>query len=257
VAIKAGDVFHSWTVLEDYSIDNKRILCRCECGTERPILAYRLGKDDSRSCGCGRNGVPRPPAEPYMHPGEIYGLLTALEGAIYASDTIRFQCECGEEADKEAGMVKRGQTRSCRCLRLKHFQTHGLSTHPLYHIWKGILRRCENPNDPGYTNYGADGITVCEGWHGLPDGFLNFAADMGERPRGHTVDRLDNDGGYWCGHCAECKRNAWPANAAWRTPKEQNANRRTIRELIRERDALAERVAELEVLLAHCTCRRP
>jgi hypothetical protein len=254
LGINPGDTFGRWTVLESYSTSHQRLLCQCRCGTERRVLAYILTIGQSQSCGCVKGGSRRPPAEPFMRAGDVHELLTALEGATYGSDAIRFQCKCGAETIKNAGMVRRGQTRSCGCLRVATFQTHGLSRHPLYHIWKGILRRCENPQDPGYEHYGADGITVCEGWHGLPDGFLSFAADLGERPARHTVDRLNNDGGYWCGHCAECIAKHRPANAAWRTPKQQNANRRSVRPLVRERDALTARVDVLEALLAKCTC---
>lgn len=244
LVINPGDTFGRWIVLESYSTTNQRILCRCQCGTEKQVWAYRLTIGESKSCGaCGRTPSRRPRTEPYMRAGEVHGFLVALEDAMYTSDAIRFRCECGTETVKNAGMVKRGQTRSCGCLRAETFRTHGLSRHPLYHIWKGILRRCENPKDPAYEGYGASGITVCEGWHGLPDGFLSFADDLGERPAGHTVDRLDNEGGYWCGHCPECTAKGRPANAAWRTPKQQNANRRTVR-------PLAARIAELEALLA-------
>ena len=66
---------------------------------------------------------------------------------------------------------------------------------------------------------------------------------------GLSLDREDNDGGYWCGRCTECVASGRPANVAWKTPKQQNANRRTIRQLSRERDALATRVAELEAVV--------
>lgn len=253
LVINPGDRFGRWTVLENYSFTNQRILCRCECGTERRVWAYILTVGESKSCGCGRR-KPHPPAEPYMLAGEVHGNLTALEKATYGSEAIRFQCKCGTEAVKNAGMVKRGQTRSCGCLVTEQWKTHGFSRHPLYSLWKGIVRRCENPKDPAYKDYGANGRTICEGWKGMPEGFLTFVADMGERPPGMTTDRLDNKGGYWCGHCAECIRLGHPLNAAWRTPKQQNANRRTVGGLARENKALAARVAELEALLADCTC---
>jgi hypothetical protein len=151
---------------------------------------------------------------------------------------------------KNAGMVKRGQTRSCGHLVVENWTTHGLSKHPLYHIWKGMLRRCENPKDPAYEDYREHNITVCEGWHGAPDGLLSFAAHMGERPPGHnTVDRPNNDGGYWCGHCAECTANGWTANAAWKTPKEQNANRRSVHTMAPRLNAALAEIERLKRLL--------
>jgi len=70
--------------------------------------------------------------------------------------------------------------------------------------------RCTNPNDVGYCWYGARGITVCERWRH----FANFLADMGERPPGKTLDRINHDGNYE------------PGNCKWSTPLEQTRNRR-------------------------------
>ena len=111
----------------------------------------------------------------------------------------RFICECGNETVAVISRVKSGLTKSCGCLsrevsvrlRTKHGQ-HGSET---YGTWCAMLSRCENPSNVNYKNYGGRGITVCDRWHE----FSEFFADMGERPRGMTIDRIDNNLGYFPG----------------------------------------------------------
>lgn len=76
-----------------------------------------------------------------------------------------------------------------------------------------MMERCTNPNDKRYADYGGRGITVCDRWQDP----ANFYADMGERPTGTSIDRIDNNLGYE------------PGNCRWATPKTQNNNRRSTR----------------------------
>lgn len=69
-----------------------------------------------------------------------------------------------------------------------------------YHSWVNMIQRCTNPNVYDYPNYGGRGITVCPEWRGR-EGFYRFREDMGDRPEGTTLDRIDNDGDYYRYNC--------------------------------------------------------
>ena len=79
-------------------------------------------------------------------------------------------------------------------------RVHGeaVVTTPTYRVWKNMKARCLNPNSPDYAQWGGRGIRVCDRWL---NSYPNFLADMGPRPSGLLLDRIDNEGNYEPGNC--------------------------------------------------------
>ena len=120
------------------------------------------------------------------------------------------KCDCGNTTTTMGASIISGNTKSCGCLK---FASDGdpISKQPEYKVWQGMKGRCNNPNHTDYKNYGARGITVCEQW---ANSYAQFIKDMGRRPKGLTIERVDNDIGY-------C-----PENCIWDTRSNQLRNRR-------------------------------
>lgn len=134
------------------------------------------------------------------------------------------RCVCGNEKITLLTHVKNGYVKSCGCLKKevssilgKANTTHGHSS-PVtrshtYRSWETMKSRCFNASDPSFKDYGARGIAVCYEWLN----FERFLIDMGERPRGTTLDRIDVNGDY--------KKD----NCKWETAKKQQRNKRNNR----------------------------
>lgn len=152
--------------------------------------------------------------------GQRYGRLVALSRVQSTTRKTKwlFACDCGNEVVRELEPVRRGDTRSCGCLRQQVTRdrsiTHG---HKVGRVETRTMKsyshakaRCLNPNDEKYPVYGGRGIIMCKRW---VDSFADFLADMGECPPGLTLDRIDVNGNYE------------PRNCRWATAAVQARNR--------------------------------
>jgi hypothetical protein len=144
--------------------------------------------------------------------GMVFGRLTVTE---YAGDRRwRCICSCGGTVEVVRQSLVNGRTSSCGCYRREHTirksTTHGMTGTPVHWTWKSMMQRCYNKNNPSYPDYGGRGIVVCDEWHD----FNKFYADMGPRPEGMTLDRVDVNGIYE------------PGNCRWASHKIQSRNKR-------------------------------
>lgn len=159
----------------------------------------------------------------YDMAGKKFGRLTVIE-PLGDPDKIhtkwRCICECGNTVTPRCDGLRAGNSKSCGCMQKeaaaasgRASRTHGKSHSPEYNSWHSMKSRCYNPNETGYHHYGGRGITVCDRWLNSLDDFI---ADMGPRPKGTTVGRINNDGNYE------------PSNCRWETWPEQARNKRNI-----------------------------
>ena len=160
-----------------------------------------------------------------INTGEKFNRLTFIkEVEPYISNNKptrvgQFRCDCGTIKNIIIRDVRLGIVKSCTCLHrenstkrkplLKHNHTSKRKPTITYNSWNSMKQRCSNPNGNRWELYGGRGITVCDRWR---NSFENFLEDMGERPFGTSIDRINVNGNYE------------PSNCRWATPSEQRYN---------------------------------
>jgi hypothetical protein len=155
--------------------------------------------------------------------GRRFGRLTVIQFSHVANRHLTHWiclCDCGAERIVRGTALTSGNTTGCAACQavrakgnrhaVKHQHTKTRYASPTYQSWKAMMARCYNSHNASWKYYGGRGIVVCDRWHD----FRNFLADMGERPTGTTLDRINLHGHYE------------PTNCRWATPQEQRANQR-------------------------------
>ena len=162
--------------------------------------------------------------------GDRFGrlIVTAVGLRKHGHRACAVRCDCGVDSVTRLQALRAGRAKSCGCVNPQRgkARTHGFGKHPSYVRWYHMMLRCYSPRNKGFDRYGGRGIAVCARWQQV----AHFTADVGAPPSpGHTIDRINNDGGYWCGRpeCPECAAAGRPCNVRWATRSEQERNKRS------------------------------
>lgn len=152
--------------------------------------------------------------------GERFGRLVGVADArLSGRAALVCRCDCGTERTFRTSHLRSGLTRSCGCLKRETSEVNGRRNKrhgaasartPTYSSWKAMRTRCLDENADAFARYGGQGIRICDRW----SLFENFLADMGERPGGTSLDRINGNGHYE------------PSNCRWATNRTQTRNRK-------------------------------
>lgn len=227
-----GQTFGRLTVLERAGTTHyKKVtwLCICDCGLKVNVVAGSLLSGYTRSCGCLQRDTFEVNRKPFIkgqishnrknYTGETFGRLTVVKRVRtnqHNHSVWLCLCSCGKEVEVTINSLTSGNTSSCGCLKkelcTEAFTTHGLTRSRTYHIYRNMQSRCYNHEDKAFKHYGGRGIKICERWL---VSFENFLEDMGECPKGLSIDRIDNNSHYE------------PVNCRWADNETQANNKRT------------------------------
>ena len=211
----AGEKFGRLTAIEAATGGSNgecvRWRCECECGNSILVRSGHLKSGSTNSCGCSRS-------KDIL--GKRFGKIQVIERIIkndnYDPEGVQWKCrcDCGREFVRNTKALLSDGRRSCiKCSGVEH----GMSKHYAFKAAENAISRCHNLNDKQYKNYGARGISVHEPWRTRASVFAEWLLEnLGERPSGYSLDRIDVNQGYE------------PGNLRWADRKVQGKNKRKI-----------------------------
>jgi hypothetical protein len=198
--LEKGETFGELVIVKQAnkpSNSGKIYECLCSCGEVSEVTATLLISGQTKSCGC--RGKTR------LQIGEKFGMLyvEAFSKTVSSSVIWLCKCDCGGYIEKSTKFLRGSKNLNCGCHpKAKKSgdsaKTHGMSGTATYRTWYNMMNRCYKENNTDYHHYGGRGITVCDRWL---ESFENFYEDMGTKPKGMSLERLQLDLGYSSDNC--------------------------------------------------------
>ncbi len=223
--INIGKEFNNWTYIGGLIKKNKVtfLYCKCRCGLEKFVSYPSLRQGLSKQCRECSN-------KDYKLKNIDLEIGTKFGNRLYLGKWkqkgshvyILVKCICEKEDFVNLTLLKRNIGLNCSKCAAKFLKKHGMTKTSTYISWASMLTRCYNFNNKAFKYYGEKGIKVCERWL---ISFENFLEDMGEMPKGFSIERIDVNKNYSCGKCEECLKNNWIGNCKWIPKQDQPKNR--------------------------------
>jgi hypothetical protein len=211
--IQLGQKYNSLTIISQTKKRGK-VIASCDCGTIKEYYFDNIKRNKSKSCGCLLRRIKKEKTNKELSNlvNRQFGGLIIIK--IIVNQNIRLRkvtarCECGTIKDYFLGNILSGKTNSCGCRnrlssadRFRKYNksrplknnTNGLSEHPIYNVWSGMISRCYDLNDISYCRYGAKGVLVCDEWKHDFKAFFDWALSNGWRA-GLQIDKDINGNG--------------------------------------------------------------